>query len=129
MPSNLSSPEQLNDYLKVTNPKIWMLLVAVILLVVGLVVWGSVAAVESYATGTAQARAGELTVTFDNADRAQQVKAGMAMEVGGVETEVLSVGTSEDGSIVASARASIPDGAYEARVGYRTTQVITLLFN
>ena len=32
----MSSPEQLNDYLKVTSPKIWVLLVAVVLLVAGL---------------------------------------------------------------------------------------------
>ena len=58
----MASPEQLNDYLKVTNPKIWVLLTAIILLIVGLLLWSSFTTIESYATGTARAVGGELTV-------------------------------------------------------------------
>ena len=35
----LSSPEQLNDYLKVTNPAVWVVLAAVIFLLAGLFIW------------------------------------------------------------------------------------------
>ena len=38
----ISSPEQLNDYLRVTNPAVWLLLTAVILLLVGVLIWSSV---------------------------------------------------------------------------------------
>ena len=127
--SRLSSPEQLNDYLRVTNPKIWVLLAAVIMLVVGLIVWSSIATVESYATGTATAKGGELTVVFDDAKQAQHVQAGMMLEVGDAQAEILTVGTDDEGKVVASSRANIPDGAYDVRVGYKTTQVIELLLN
>lgn len=125
----ISSPEQLNDYLKVTSPKIWLLLVAVILLVVGLLLWSGFTTIESYATGTARAVGGELTVTFDDPAKANKVQAGMEMEVGDVHTEVLIVGTDDDGQPVALAKANIPDGSYSVRVGYRTTQVISMLLN
>ena len=125
----ISSPEQLNDYLKVTNPRIWMLLAAVGLLIVGLLLWGGFTTIESYATGTARAVGGELTVTFDDQAKASKVLPGMEMEVGDVETEVLTVGSGADGSIVASARANIPDGSYAVRVGYKATQVISMLLN
>ena len=125
----ISSPEQLNDYLKVTNPKIWMLFVAVLLLVGGLLLWSSFTTIESYATGTARAVGGELTVTFDDAAKASKVLPGMEMEVGDVQTEVLTVGTDEGGGVVASAHANIPDGSYSVRVGYKTTQVISMLLN
>ena len=125
----VSSPEQLNDYLKVTSPKIWLLLVAVVLLVGGLMVWSYFTTIESYATGTARASAGELTVVFDNAEKASKVHAGMEMEVGGMQTEVLTVGTDKNGNMVASAQASIPDGVYDVRVGYSTAQVISILLN
>ena len=125
----ISSPEQLNDYLKVTSPKIWLLLVAVVLLVVGLLLWSGFTTMESYATGTARAVGGELTVTFDDPGKASKVQAGMEMEVGDVKTEVLSVGTDEDGEYVASAQANIPDGSYDVRVGYKSTQVISMLLN
>lgn len=125
----ISSPEQLDDYLKVTNPKIWMLLAAVILLISGLLLWSGFTTIESYATGTARSVGGELIVTFDDPAKASKVLPGMEMEVGGVQAEVLTVGTGSDGSMIASARANIPDGSYDVRVGYKTTQVISMLLN
>lgn len=125
----ISSPDQLNDYLKVTNPKIWLLLVAVVLLLAGLLLWSCFTTIESYATGTAQSVGGELVVKFDDANKASRVKAGMEMEVGDIKTEILIVGTNENGDVVASARANIPDGSYAVRVGYSTTQVISMLLN
>ena len=127
--NRLSSPEQLNDYLRVTNPKIWVLLIAIILLLGSLVVWSNVATIESYATGTARAEAGELTITFENATQAKQVQAGMTLEVGDAQAEILTVGTDSNGVVVASSRANIPDGVYDVRVGYKTKQVIELLLN
>ena len=35
----VSSPEQLNDYIKVTTPSIWVILLAVAVLLIGLLVW------------------------------------------------------------------------------------------
>ncbi len=125
----MSSPEQLNDYLKVTSPKIWLLLAAVVLLIGGLLLWSSFTTIESYATGTARAVGGELTVTFDDAKKAGKVQAGMEMTVGDVQTEILTVGTNENNEIVASAHAKIPDGLYTVRVGYKTTQVLSMLLN
>ena len=36
----LKSPEQLNDYIRVANPGVWLVLGAIILLLVGIVIWG-----------------------------------------------------------------------------------------
>ncbi len=125
----ISSPEQLDDYLKVTSPKVWVLLVAVVLLLAGLLLWGGFTTIESYATGTARAVGGELTVTFDDAKKAGRVQPGMQIEIGDVCAEVLTVGEDEGGNPVASARANIPDGSYDVRVGYKATQVISMLLN
>ena len=125
----MSSPEQLNDYLKVTSPKVWVLLTAVVLLFAGLLLWSSFTTIESYATGTARAIGGELAVTFDDPVKAEKVEAGMELEVGDVKAEILTVGTDADGNVVASARTAIPDGTYDARVGYSSAQVISMLLN
>lgn len=125
----VSSPEQLSDYLHVTSPAIWVVLAAVILLLASLFVWSGVTAVESYATGTAEVRGGVLTLTFDDALRAGNVEVGMNVRVGDLVTPVRSVGTDGDGRLLAVADANLPDGSYEARVGYRSTQIIDILFN
>ena len=36
----VSSPEELNDYMKVTTPRVWIVLVAIILVLVGAISWG-----------------------------------------------------------------------------------------
>ena len=125
----VSSPEQLNDYLHVTSPSVWIVLAAVILLLAGLFVWSGVTAVESYATGSADVRGGVLTMTFDDAEKADNVEVGMNVKVGEIVTPILSVGKDENGDLLAVANVSLPDGNYDARVGYRSTQIINMLFN
>ena len=43
--SNIASPDELNHYLKVTNPSAWALLLAALLLVFGILIWAIVAVV------------------------------------------------------------------------------------
>lgn len=125
----VSSPEQLGDYLHVTSPAVWVVLSAVILLVASIFVWSGVTAVESYAAGTAEVRGGVLTLRFDDASKASNVDVGMDVRVGDLASPVLSVGRDEDGDFIAVASVALPDGSYEARVGYKSTQILKLLFN
>lgn len=37
----VNSPEQLNDYIRVANPSVWVILLAIAVLLVGVVIWGS----------------------------------------------------------------------------------------
>lgn len=43
----LESPEQLNDYLRVTSPGVWMILSAVILLLIGVFIWAVFGRIEA----------------------------------------------------------------------------------
>ena len=79
----IQSPEQLNDYLRITNPTIWILLIAVIILLAGMLIWSSYATIGSFAQGTARVENGEMTVLFDDANLARSVKAGMDIHHGG----------------------------------------------
>ncbi len=36
----ITSPEQMGDYIRVSNPSVWMILAAIIALLVGVCVWG-----------------------------------------------------------------------------------------
>lgn len=125
----ISSPEQLNDYLHVTNPTVWAVMAAIILLLVGVIIWGSAATIDSYAVGTAQVQDGNLILLFDEAQLARSVQAGMTVAVGETESVITSVGHTENGAVFASAPTTLADGSYPARVIYKQTQVLHLLFN
>lgn len=125
----LSSPEQLNDYLRVTNPITWMVLFSVIFLLVGLLVWSNFAVIQSYAGGTAQASGGVLSITFDDIKTAENVENGMTVIVGDTQTVISSVGRDESGRVIAVAKANVPDGTYSVKVGYRQTKIIQMLLN
>ena len=124
-----SSPDQLNDYLHVTTPAVWVVLAAVCLLMIGMLIWGNATAINSYASGTAEVRSGVLTITFDDAEKAKYVEPGMNVTVGDLVTPILSVGEEDDGTFLATANADLSDGRYQAKVGYKKMQIISLLVN
>ncbi len=125
----IQSPEQLNDYMRVTNPAMWVVLAAVILLLAGVLIWGASAQIESFASGTALVQDGTMVLLFDDIQTAEKVEAGMEITIGESSAVISSVGTAEDGSIFAVAQTDLADGSYPARVVFRHTQVLQLLFN
>ena len=44
----VSSPEELNDYIRVTTPSVWVVLLALTLLLAGMLVWGALGTVEAH---------------------------------------------------------------------------------
>ena len=44
----VSSPEQLNDYIRVTTPSVWLVLLAVVVLLVGILAWSIFGTVEKH---------------------------------------------------------------------------------
>ena len=125
----ISSPEQLNDYLRVTNPAVWLVLTAVILLLAGMLLWASVASIDSFASGTAQVQDGTMRIVFEDQQIAKSVQTGMTVTTGDVSAQVSSIGYSDDGKMFALAPTSLADGSYSVQVVYRKTQVLSLLFN
>ena len=43
----ISSPEELHDYMRVTSPRLWMILAAIVVLLVGFIVYASTATMEN----------------------------------------------------------------------------------
>lgn len=42
----ISTPEKLNDYIKVTTPSVWLVLLAVVFLLVGILAWSALGTVS-----------------------------------------------------------------------------------
>ena len=49
----INSPENLNDYIRVTNPGVWLILAAVIALLIGACVWGFFGHIDTTADASA----------------------------------------------------------------------------
>ena len=43
----VSSPEQLQDYVKVANPGLWMVISAIVILLAGVIVWGFIGKIDT----------------------------------------------------------------------------------
>ena len=125
----ISSPEQLHDYLHVTNPTVWLILAAVALLLIGAVIWSSVASVDSFASATATVKGGTMTIRVDDTDLAKNIESGMKVLVGDGSTKVASVRHDSNGTMFAVAQTTLDDGTYDAKIVLRKTQVLSLLFN
>ncbi len=44
----VSGPEELNDYIRVTTPSVWLVLAALILLLAGMLAWSVLGTVEAH---------------------------------------------------------------------------------
>lgn len=76
----MSSPEQLNDYIKVTNPGVWMVLAAIALLLAGICVWGVFGKLETKLTVAAESRDGQL-VLYVKEDDIASVRENMSVSI------------------------------------------------
>ena len=127
--NRVSSPEELGSYLRVTSPAVWLLLIAVILLLAGMLLWSSKVSIDSIASGTARVENGSMILTFDDEQIASAVKPGMTVRVGEAEGRISGIGTLPSGGLFASGEIALSDGTYSASVILRKTQVLKLLFN
>ena len=125
----LSSPEQLNDYLHVTKPSVWIALVAVIIILVCALVWSSVTYIESYVDVTAEVKNGTMTVLLDrDTPFLERIEAGQEVITGSTATQIAGIGYREDGYI-ATAPSTLADGTYAVKIQFSRTQLLRMIFN
>ncbi len=111
----LSTPEDLSDYLKVTGPGIWMVLASIIVILAGILVWGSLAHLETRLPVDAEVVNNEATIYVTGAD-ISQIKEGMMLRAGGGEGRIESLDFDEYGRCIVKARVYTDDGKYDATI-------------
>lgn len=87
----LHSPDALDEYIRVTNPNVWVVLAACTALMVGLFVWGFLGTAEASVDVAGTCVKGEV-ICFLPADKAANVHAGDVANVGGELMQVASIG-------------------------------------
>ena len=86
----LRSPDDLDRYVRVTSPSVWVALLAIFLLVVGLLSWGFFGSVSTSVSTQAAYSEGELVCLLTSED-VTKVHEGDRAIVGGKHAEVLSI--------------------------------------
>ncbi len=144
----VSSPEQLNDYIRVSNPGIWIVLIAIIVLLAGVCVWGVFGHLDTTLETVAIAENGSVSIYVKEADVAS-VSIGQKLVLNGVEYEIseisaspvavdqsfgdyaLHVGSLQKGEwvYVISLSADIEDGVYKAAIVTDSVSPISFVFN
>lgn len=94
----VSSPEQLNDYIKVSNPSVWMVLIATIIFLIGVVVWGIFGTLTTTQDTVAVAHDGNV-ICYTSADNIKKISVGMEVRIGDSVGKVLSVSESSPSQI------------------------------
>lgn len=124
----ISSPEQLNDYLKVTNPGIWVIMAVVILLIGGLFAWSMTGRLETVTDGEAIVENGQAQIYITDQTKGD-IKAGMTLRFNEDEYKVINVETDSLGRTVAYAPVSEADGEYYVQIVTESIHPIQFLFS
>ena len=144
----VSSPEQLNEYIKVANPGVWMVLAAIIVLLTGVVVWGCIGHLETTLSAVLVADGGETVIYVKEAD-AETLKSGMTVRAGEQEFTIseisavpirvdttfpeyaLHLGDFTEGEWVyaVGVNGGLADGVYKAEIVLERISPISFLLN
>ena len=120
----ISSPEQLTSYLRVTNPKMWVILAAVILLLAGIFAWSMVGTLETKAQATVVVEDHTAQVVLAGSE---DLSVGMPLRIAGQEFMIAAVETDDYGRMIGTAEVMLPDGTYEGEVVVDSTRPIDFL--
>ena len=88
----VSSPEQLNDRIRVTNPGVWLLMIGILLVLTGICVWGIFGRLNTLLSVGAVTEQGQ-TVCYIKEENRDQVTLGMTVstETGTTYVETIAL--------------------------------------
>lgn len=144
-PGMVTSPEQLNDYVRVSQLSVWLFLAAVIVLLAGFFVWGFLGRLDTTYLCPAAADGSRLLCYVDESRQAA-LEQLQSVTVEGQEYPVVSVSPqpvqadslspymrhvsgldADDWVYVVTAEAGLPDGVYEAVIHAGSVKPISFL--
>ena len=146
---SVASPEELDDYIKVTNPGVWLLLSVIVIFLLGVIVWGVFGKLESDVDVFGRMEEGRLVVYASGADMLK-LQEGMRVEANRMEgsvTDITGYTLTTEEVFPTSDKAqeyhinpgtplypiitdlTLPDGNYDARVVLQEIKPMELIFN
>ena len=133
----ISSPEQMRDYMRVTSPRLWMLLAAMIALLAGFLVYASTTMMETTLELSATADQSGVIQATVTPEQARNLEIGMKVRIGGKNARVAEIvqmlgGETGKQTIVLIEPEEdlvLPEGLYQATVVTESISPIDFLMN
>lgn len=143
----ISSPDQLNDYVKLTNPGVWFVVAAIMTILFGALIFGIVGHIDSSVPGVCISENGKA-VCLVKREYGERFREDMYMKADGKEYKVflknakpvaldssmdsyaLFVGNMElsEWVYVIDVEGEVPDGIYEARIVTERISPLSFIF-
>lgn len=113
----VKSPDDLDEYIRIANPSVWLILVTIIILLLGFCIWAAFGSINTEVKANALCSDGVITCYLSETD-AEKVHVGMPVQIGKY-TGTVSELVVRDGDIstcIVAADNPIPDGVYRASI-------------
>lgn len=114
----------MTEYLKVTKPRMWVILASAMLLLIAMLIWASVGTLENRAGIRAIVKSNEAQIVSPDG---HDLAPGMKLIIQGQETSILSLSYDEFNRPLACASLTLPDGAYDGTVILGSTRPMDFL--
>lgn len=109
----VNSPEQLNDYIRVVNPGVWMVLAAIVILLIGVCVWGIFGHLDTRLDTLGVCRDGKLTCYLTEADISKLTESAL-VSIDGNEYSVTEISAFSVAFSEAENAQMLPEGMFSA---------------
>ena len=144
----VSSPEQLDAYIRVANPGVWLVLIAIAVLLVGVCVWGILGRLDTTVNAVAVCENGAVTLYVKDED-GNGVRAGMEVRIGEDTAAVTAISPmpikaqtelsdyachmgsfgAEDWVYAVRTDANLPDGVHSAKIIVESVSPMSFVVN
>ena len=126
----VKSPENLDNYIRVSNPGVWLLLISIIILLAGACVWGIFGHIDSTVSATVRVENG-IAVCCVAEENIKSVTEGMTVKFDGKEAVIESVGAKENAEYICILKtdASLTDGFYDGKVVTKSYTPLSFVIN
>ena len=126
----IKSPENLNDYIRVLNPGVWLILICVIVLLAGAFVWSVFGHVDSVVPTTVCIENGDA-VCYVNEEDIADVEVDMTVEFAENTAKIEQIGE-KDGNVYVcrlNGEFSLPDGFYDGEIVTQSSKPISFIID